>query len=52
MKRKISRKIFQIIKEKAKLLKIMDEKSNSMKRFNMSNDFRKELHGFTGAIRL
>ncbi|MEK6892263.1 MAG: hypothetical protein AABX25_03700 [Nanoarchaeota archaeon] len=48
----ISRKIFQIIKEKAKLLKIMDEKAVSMKRFNTSADFKKELHNLTSAIRL
>ena len=40
VKAKINQKIFQIIKEKSKLLKIMDEKANSMKRFNMSKTLR------------
>lgn len=52
VKAKINKKIFQIIKEKAKLLKIMDEKAVSMKSFNMSGDFKKELHSFTSSMRL
>ena len=54
VKAKISKKIFQIIKEKSKLLKIMHEKANSMKSLNIlkiSHNFRKELHCFTSAIR-
>ena len=52
VKARINKKIFQIIGEKAKLLKIMDEKADSMKRFNISGSFKRELHSFTSSMRL
>lgn len=48
LKSKISKKISQILKEKSKLLKIMEEKAMSMEKIK----FRRELHNFTTAIRL
>ena len=44
---KISRKISYLMKEKSKLLKIMEEKDMSMKTFNMENKLRNELHNLT-----
>ena len=35
------------MKEKSKLLKIMEEKDMSMKTFNMENKLRNELHNLT-----
>ena len=52
VKAKINKKIFQIIKEKSKLLKIMDEKANSMKRFNMSKISHHDYKIYVSSMRL
>ncbi|MDP3765351.1 MAG: hypothetical protein Q8R04_02460 [Nanoarchaeota archaeon] len=49
---RISKKISHLAKEKSKLLKIMEEKSISIKKFRMNNEFRKELHNLTTTISL
>ena len=51
-RRGISKKIMQIIKEKSKLLRIMEEKSISMKKLRIDNNFRKELRNFTTVINI
>ncbi len=51
-RRNIAKKIMQIIKEKSKLLRIMEEKSISMKKLRIGNDFRKELRNFATVINL
>lgn len=47
IKKKVSKKIAHILKEKSKLLKIMEEKAISMEKYEMDNKLRKELHNFT-----
>ena len=49
---KINRKISYLMKEKSKLLKIMEEKAISMKRFSMGGKLRKELHNLTTTVNL
>lgn len=49
---KINRKILQLIKEKANLLKLMQEKVTSMKRFRIGNKIRAEVHNLTTTIGL
>ena len=51
-KMKISRKISHLAKEKSKLLKIMEEKAISIKKFRMGSELKKELHNFTTTISL
>jgi len=52
LKANINKKIFQIIKEKSKLLKIMDEKAVSMKRFNMSKISHYDYKIYVSSMRL
>mgnify|MGYP001584981591 FL=1 len=49
---KINRKIIHIMKERARLLKVMQEKAVSMKKFRMDSKLRKELHNLTTTIAL
>lgn len=51
-KTKINRKIIHIMGEKARLLKVMQEKAVSMKKFRMGSELRKELHNLTTTIAL
>lgn len=52
IKAKINRKIIHIVKEKSKLLRIMEEKAMSMKKFNIDNKFKKEFHNLIAVIRI
>jgi len=49
---KINKKILQLMAEKSKLLKIMQQKAASMKKFSLDNNFKKELRNFTTTISL
>ncbi|MAG91832.1 hypothetical protein CMO83_04095 [Candidatus Woesearchaeota archaeon] len=49
---KINKKIMHIIAEKSKLLRIMEEKVISMKKFRLDNKFKKEFHNLTTTITL
>ena len=49
---KIKKKIMHIIREKSKLIRIMEEKAISMKTFKFDKELKKELHHFTAAINL
>lgn len=49
---KISKKINHLIVEKFKLVRIMQEKAASMRRFRINNSLKKELHNFTTTISL
>lgn len=49
---KISKKIISIIKEKSKLLRIMEEKSVSMKKFTLGGKLKKNLHSLNAAFNL
>ena len=51
-KMKISRKITHLMKEKSKLLEIMEEKASSMKKFRIDDKFKKELHNLTTIVNL
>ncbi len=51
-RKKIGKKILQIMGEKSKLLKIMQQKAVSMKTFRLDDDFKKELHNFTTTVSL
>ena len=51
-RRSITKKIAQIIKEKSKLIRIMEEKSISMKKLRIGNDFKNGLRNFTTVINL
>lgn len=51
-KTRINRKIIHIMKERARLLKVMQEKAVSMKKFRMGSGLRKELHNLTTTIAL
>ena len=51
VKTKISKKISYLIKEKSKLLRIMEEKTISMKKFSV-DEVKKKLHNFTSTINL
>ena len=52
LRRKIENKIMIIIAEKSKLLRIMEEKAVSMKKFNIDNKFKREFHNLATAINL
>ena len=52
LRRIINKKIINLIGEKSKLLKIMQDKSISMKKFRVGTDLKKELHNFTTTISL
>lgn len=52
VKAKIGRKIAHLIKEKSKLLEIMEEKAISMEKFRFDSGLKKELHNFTTTISL
>ena len=49
---KINRKIMQLIKESSKLLRIIEEKEVSMKKFKIDSSIKKELHNLTTTITL
>lgn len=51
-KMRISKKISDLAKERSKLLRIMEEKSLSMKRFMMDSKLKRELHSLTTIISL
>lgn len=51
-RRRINKKIMHLIKEKSKLLSIMQEKSVSMRKIRIGSQFKKELHNFTTIINL
>ncbi len=50
LRAKISKKIIHLIKEKSKLLKIMEEKAISMKKFGLGRELKKELHNFAATM--
>lgn len=52
IKMRISRKIAYLAKEKSRLLKIMEEKAASMKRFKTDAELKKELHNLITTINL
>ena len=52
IKTRINRKIIHIVKEKSKLLRIMEEKAMSMKKFAINNKFKKEFHNLTAVVRI
>ena len=52
IRRKINKKITYLMKERSKLLKIMEQKAVSIRKFSADNKFRKELHNLTTTIRL
>lgn len=49
---KISKKISHLIMEKFKLVRIMQEKAASMRKFRINNKLKEELHNFTTTISL
>lgn len=49
---KVSKKIFHLIKERYKLLEVMEEKASSMRNLRANNHFKKELHNLTTTISL
>ena len=49
-RRKIGKKILQILREKSKLLEIMQLKAASMTKFRLDEGFKRELHNFTTTI--
>lgn len=51
-KMRISRKISDLAKERSKLLRIMEEKSLSMKRFKLDSELKRELHSLAATISL
>ena len=52
LRNKIAQKIAHLIREKSKLIRIMEEKSVSIEKFALSNDLKKELHDFKTIINL
>lgn len=52
IKKKINKKITNLIEESAKLLKIMEQKSRSIKTLKIDGKYKKELHNFTTTINL
>jgi len=51
-KNRINKKISHLLEEKSKLLRIMEEKNVSMKKFRLNSDIRRELRNFTTTINL
>ena len=52
LKIKINKKIIYLVREKSKLINVMEEKASSMKKFGIDDDFKKELHQLTTTIAL
>jgi len=52
LKIKINKKIVYLVREKSKLINVMEEKASSMKKFGIDDDFKKELHQLTTTIAL
>ena len=52
IKSKIDRKILSIVREKSKLLRIMEEKVFSMGKINISGRFKKEFRSLAAAVRM
>lgn len=52
IKAKIGRKITHLLKEKSKLLRIMEEKYTSIKKFRINSKLKNELHNLTTTINL
>lgn len=52
MKSKIEKKISHLIKEKSRLVRIMEQKAISMEKLGINNKFKAELHNFTTVIRI
>lgn len=49
---KINKKILHLIKEQSRLVRIMEEKATSIKKFRLDKDLKKELHNFKTTINL
>lgn len=52
IKKRISKKIKHLIKERSELIRIMEEKASSMKKLVIDDKFKKEFHNFTTTIAL
>ena len=52
VRNKINKKIINLVREKSRLLQIMEEKAISMEKLRIEEDFNRELHNLTTTINL